>query len=57
MMNKGGCLIFTWSKLLPRVWELQKHLKGTEQKFVTDVLCADLRKQFDEKWNVFSLKA
>lgn len=37
MMNKGGCWICTWSQFLPRVWELQKHLKGAEQKFVTDV--------------------
>lgn len=57
MMNKGGCWICTWSQFLPRVWELQKHLKGAEQKFVTDVLRADLRKWFDEKLNVFSLKA
>lgn len=37
MMNKGGCLIRTWSLFLPKVWELQEYLKGAEQKFVTDV--------------------
>lgn len=57
MMNKGGCWICTWSQFLPRVWELQKHLKGAEQVLLTDVLCALLRKCFDEKLNVFSLKA
>lgn len=58
MMNRGVCWICTWSKFLPRVWELQKHSKE-QRKCLWQmwVLWADLRKCFDEKWNVCSLKA